>query len=70
MAGSCVGYSRANENFFLLRIGDFHDAVDENAGRDDMLGVDLAGSDDLGDWAMVVAAAMHISGLKLRPALL
>ncbi|QTK82670.1 Hypothetical protein AT6N2_L1987 [Agrobacterium tumefaciens] len=49
LSESCVGYSRANEDFFLLRIGNFHDAVDENARRHDMLRIDLAGGDDLRD---------------------
>jgi len=53
-----------------LRVGNLDDTVDEDAGRDDMLGSMPPGGMIFETCTMVLAAAMHISGLKLRPALL
>ncbi len=59
----------AVEVFLLRRVGHLDQALHEDAGGDHGLGVDPARGTIRLTWAMVVAAAMHISGLKFRAAI-
>ena len=45
------------------------DALHENAGRDDVVGVDLARLDQCSTSAIVILPAVAIIGLKLRAVL-
>jgi hypothetical protein len=58
-----------NMSLFLGRIRDLDDAIDEDARRQDVLGIDRAGSTMRLACTIVVFAAIAISGEKLRAAL-
>jgi len=53
----------------LLEVDAVHDALDEDPGRMDVVGIDLAGSTRRSTSATVTRAAVAMTGLKLRAAL-